>query len=80
MWELMGSGLRASPSPVHWELVRSDATLGKREVRRGFAEQRSQKSARPSSGCFPPAFGSTPLKPTREVCDHLDFVAVARWR
>lgn len=80
MWELMGSGLRALPSPVHWELARSGATLGKHEVRRGFAEQRSQKSARPSSGCFPPAFGSTPLKPTREVCDYLDFVAVARPR
>lgn len=43
----------------------------------GFAEQGFPKSARSYFVSLAPAFGSSPLKLTREVCGYLGFVAVA---
>lgn len=61
----------------HWPRLLLHGLVGGRPW---LCRARLPKSARPSSGCFVPAFGSAPLKPTREVCDDLNLVAVARQR
>lgn len=50
---------------------------GRRVAGCGFAEQGFPKSARSYFVSLAPAFGSSPLKLTREVCGYLGFVAVA---